>query len=207
MRASGRERWSRLQISIGDSVFRPEIPAAFLSRRVHVLRLSLSLYPKERASSSPCGYNLSASRSSRHVSRVSSPVAVVLRPNSKARHEKGRDGVRNAHRPTGRQTGVSMQTPSKKSANLKDELFCLLSATPPTQAVGADPIVVHSPSLHTRVFSNESVKTPLITFRCTRANFLFFRAFFAFLSTFPRRPAGARTNSMLISFTRGLRDL
>ena len=104
-----------------------------------------------------------------------------------------------------------MQTPSKKSANLKDESFCLLSATPPTQALGADPIVVHSPSLHTRVFSNESVKTPLITFRGTRANFLFFRAFFAFLSTFPRRDgggaAGARTNSMLISFTRGLRDL
>ena len=55
-----------------------------------------------------------------------------------------------------------MQTPSKKSANLKDESFCESSECDPAHpGFGADPIVVHSPSLHTRVFSNESANTRL----------------------------------------------
>ena len=113
------ERWSWLQISIGDSVFRPEIPAAFLPRRDRVLRLSVPLSlpegaPTERASSSPCGYNLSASRSSRHVSRVSSPVAVVLHPNSKARQRKGRSKKRTQADRTAGRSAPEFQTPSKK---------------------------------------------------------------------------------------------
>ena len=154
MRASGRERWSRLQISIGDSVFRPEIPAAFLPRRVRVLRLSVALFPKERARQRASERLLLPADTIYRLRGHPVASATCLRPlpSSSVQTPKqgnGRDGVRNAHRPTGQQTGVSMQTPSKKSANLKDESFCLLSTTPPTQALGADPIVVHSPSLHT----------------------------------------------------------
>ena len=102
-RASERERWSRLQISIGDSVFRPEIPAAFLPRRVRVLRLSLSLSLSSRRSTErlllPADtiYRLRGHPVTSAACLRPLPLSSVQTPKQGTR----RDGVRN----TGRQNG------------------------------------------------------------------------------------------------------